>query len=400
MVVFSVLSAFFALSETALLSIRRWQFQELAATDPRRAEGLKVLMRDPSEVVTVTTLWNTLANASLVFMGLWMALSKEWSLLPWTLGLFLYILLVCEVTPKTLAIANPVEWAARVTRPMSWVLNWSHPVCGRLRTAVDRTITHFVPASIKPNTSVTTADVREIVRLGGRHGALTEQESAMLLEIVDLDESVASDVMSPRSQLPGARFSATDAELVEIARRARSRRVILWGKEPDQVDGFLNTRTLLLFGIDRIEEAIEMPSMVPDSMNLLELFMRMLKQKRGIALVIDEFGAPIGSVTLEQILESVITGFHTSHEHPDLGFQKAGPNRWHVSGSARLDAFRRERPSFPDSDEVETLAGLILLQSEVIPPPGSVFHIGGHRLQVIESDRRHIRSLHVEVDHS
>ena len=222
----------------------------------------------------------------------------------------------------------------------------------------------------------------------------------MLLEIVDLDESVASDVMSPRSQLPGARFGATDEELVEIARRARSRRVILWGQRPDQVDGFLNTRTLLLFGVDRVEEAIEMPSMVPDSMNLLELFMRMLKQKRGIALVIDEFGAPVGSVTLEQILESVITGFHTSHEQADLGFQKAGPNRWRASGSARLDAFRRERPSFPDSDEVETLGGLVLLQSEVIPPPGSTFRAGSYRIKIIDSDRRHIRSLHVEVDTS
>ena len=93
MVVFSVLSAFFALSETALLSIRRWQFQELAASDPQRADRLKALLRDPSEVVTVTTLWNTISNASLVFIGLWIPISKDWSLLSWTLGLFLYILL-------------------------------------------------------------------------------------------------------------------------------------------------------------------------------------------------------------------------------------------------------------------------------------------------------------------
>ena len=208
MVVFSVLSAFFALSETALLSIRRWQFQELSASDPQRADRLKSLLRDPSEVVTVTTLWNTISNASLVFIGLWIPISKDWSLLSWTLGLFLYILLLCEVTPKTLAIAHPVGWATRVTRPMSWILNWSHPVCGRLRVRVDRVISKFVPSSIKPNAPVTTADVREILDLAQRHGALTKDESAMLLEIVDLDESVASDVMSPRSQLPGARSTA------------------------------------------------------------------------------------------------------------------------------------------------------------------------------------------------
>lgn len=394
--VFSALSAFFALSETALLSLRRWQFQEIAASSPKLSNRLMQMLEAPSDVVTVTTLWNTIANASLTFLVLWTPIIKEWNVLNWTIGAFIYILVVCEVGPKTFAIGSPVEWALRVARPMSWIFQRSLPLCRRLRVSVTRRLSRFIPNAVQANSHVTTGDVQEILELGYKHGALTQTERDMLREIVDLHQGVAGDIMIPRSLLPGVQFGATNEELVRAAKRAKQRRVILWGREPDQVDGFLNARTLLLFGADHIDDAIEVASMVPDSMNLFELFVRLLKQKRGIAIVIDEFGAPKGAITLELILESVIHGFHTEKKFHDPGFQRAGPNRWRARGDVRIEAFRQEQPNFPDSEEVETLAGLILLKNQEIPKAGESFTLGPYTLKVIDADVRHIRALHVE----
>ena len=131
------------------------------------------------------------------------------------------------------------------------------------------------------------------------------------------------------------------------AKRFRHRRLPIYDETPDTIVGILNTRALLLDpGID-LADAIEFPSFVPETMNLLQLFQSLQKQQRGLAVVLDEFGGTAGIVTMEDILGQIVGKIRGEARQPE-GFvmEKLTPGRWRVNGTLRLDDFRREFPAF------------------------------------------------------
>ena len=170
------------------------------------------------------------------------------------------------------------------------------------------------------------------------------------------------------------------------------------GKSPDNVVGVLNTRTLLLDAHADLFMAMEFPSFVPESMNLLKLFEAMQRQHRGVAIVLDEYGSTAGLLTLQDILVSVVGPIRREGEAQGFVFECLAPGRWRVNGAMRLDDFRREYPALNPPDDVETLAGLVLWLADVVPTVGEVFRHQGLRITVKLADERRIRELLVETE--
>src|SRR6185503_2208363 len=118
-----------------------------------------------------------------------------------------------------------------------------------------------------------------------------------------------------------------------------------------------------------IADAIELPSFVPETMNLLQLLKSLQRQQRGLAIVLDEYGSAAGLVTVSDILEEVIGVI--PHERPAerMVLEKLGQGRWRVSGGLRIDDFRREYPGLGEVPGVDTLGGLLTAQLEIVPAP-------------------------------
>ena len=173
--------------------------------------------------------------------------------------------------------------------------------------------------------------------------------------------------MRPRAQMFMLPDDLEPEELAAQARRARHHRIPLYDESPDTVVAVLNTRVLLLNLKSGLDEALEFPSFVPASMNLLQLFEALQRQQRGMAIVLDEFGTTTGLITLEDILEAVIGKIRGEGEAEGFVMEKLGPGRWRVNGVMRLDDFRREFPELGEVDDVDTLGGLALKLAEVVP---------------------------------
>ena len=118
----------------------------------------------------------------------------------------------------------------------------------------------------------------------------------------------------------------------------------MYDETPDTIVGILNTRALLLDPQIDLADAIEFPSFVPETMNLLQLFKSLQRQQRGLAIVLDEFGGTAGLVTMEDILGELVGKIHGEAETEGFVMEKLAPGRWRVSGTMRLDDFRREYP--------------------------------------------------------
>jgi CBS domain containing-hemolysin-like protein len=189
---------------------------------------------------------------------------------------------------------------------------------------------------------------------------------------------------------------ATVEEMLVAARKFKHRRLPMYDESPDTIVGILNTRALLLDPKIDLLDAIEFPSFVPESMNLLLLFRALQKQQRGLAVVLDEFGGTAGLVTMEDILGQLVGKIRTATEPPGFVLEKISFGRWRVNGTMRLEDFRREFPALPEVAEVETMGGLLTHLLGVVPAAGETATFAGLKLTAHVVDERRVRELLVQ----
>ena len=396
-VIFAGASFFFALAETSLFSLSKWQAQQLAERGGRAGEIVLRLLGEAQDLLATMVLGNTFASAAMLATGLWMALNGRWHLGITVVLLLVLILIGCEVLPKTLAVRRPERWALRVARPLLVVQTLALPL-RRIAQAVNTSILRaVVPRTVQSHTAMTDADYRELLELAYQQGTLAQSEKEIILQIIHLDRRTAREVMRPRSQMAAIPDDLSIEEMVEAARKYKHRRLPIYDETPDTIVGILNTRALLLDPQIDLADAVEFPSFVPAAMNLLQLLKSLQRQQRGLAVVLDEFGGTAGVVTMEDILEEMIGKIRGETEPEPFVMEKLGPGRWRVSGTLRLDDFRREYPALPEAAEVETMGGLLTSLLEVVPGPGESASYRGLKLTAQSSDERRVKEVLVET---
>jgi putative hemolysin len=369
-VVCATASFFFALAESALFSLGKWRAQQLAERNPVAGATVQSLLSHPQDLLAAILLGNTMANSSLVGITLWFLLLKNWPILL-TLSLLIFgLLFICEALPKTLAVRAPEFWSLRVAAPIQFFTWISRPLRHVAQGVNQRLFNRFIPRSIQPQRALSDKEYQELLEMAVQQGALGAPEKEIILEIVSLDQKTAADVMKPRATIFTIADDLTPEEMLEAARKARHTRLPMYDETPDAIIGVLNARALLLEPGKELEEVIEFPSFVPESMNLLQLLKSLQRQRRGLAVVLDEFGTTAGLVTMEDILEQMLGDFRKSEKTGMFSFQKIGPDRWRVNGLCSIEDFARERPEIGTADDVDTMGGLLVRELEVVPSSG------------------------------
>lgn len=393
--VFAGASFFFAVAESALFALGKFRAKEIAE-QPRGAVVLR-LLEQPSELLATIALGNTAANAAIVALVLWPVLLGQWPVVYTLPAVAVFLLLGCEVLPKTLAIRSPEPWALRVAGPM-WFLRettgWLQRFFQRFNETLLRLMVRTVSRAVAPPAD---AEYQELVEMGFQQGTLAKSEKEIILQIINLDQKTAKDVMKPRSQMAVISDELSVEEMIEAARKFKHPRLPIYDETPDTIVGVLNTRALLLDPAVDLAEAIEFPSFVPESMNLLQLLKSLQRQQRGLAIVVDEFGGTAGLVTLEDIMEEVVGSIHDEPGPTGFVFERLGEGRWRVSGRMRVDDFRREYPGLGEVTDVDTMGGLMVLLAEVVPAMGDSVTFRGLKLTAQWVEERRVRELIVET---
>jgi CBS domain containing-hemolysin-like protein len=395
--VFAGASFFFSLAETSLFSLSKWQVRQMGERGGRAGGAVGRLHAEPQDLLGTLVLGNTFANAAMPAVALWMALERNWPL-AWTLVAVLALILVgCEVLPKTMAVRKPEQWALRIAPLLELVLRVTLPlrrIAQRINSGLLRAT---VPRQVQLPSAPTDADYQELFEMAYQQGTLAQSEKEIILQIISLDRRAAKEVMKPRSQMAAIPDDLSVEDMLAAARKFKHRRLPMYDETPDTIVGILNTRALLMEPQVDLADAIELPSFVPETMNLLQLLNSLQRQQRGLAIVLDEFGGTAGIVTMEDILEEVIGQIRGESEEEGFILEKLAPGRWRVNGVLRLDDFRREYPPLGDVAEVETMGGLLMSLLEVVPAPGDSATFRGLKLTAQNTDERRVRELLVEV---
>ena len=389
-------SFFFALAESALFALGRFRARRMLEDNPAQGRKLAPLFKDPEDLVATLAFGNTLANALLIGIVVWIL---KWTykneFLTATLAL-IGILVLCEVIPKALGVRAPEFWALRISSAVNILLTITRPF-RRIAQAMNAGILRMViPKSIKPQPVISDEEYQDLLNIAQQQGALGKAEKDMILQILALDQRTAGDVMNPRSQISVISDELSKEEMLEEARRIKHTRIPIYDETPDTIVGVLNARAFLLNPDADLEEVIEFPSFVPQSMNLLHLLRSLQRQQRGIAIVLDEFGGTAGLVTMQDILEETLGRFGRKDAGKPV-LDRLAPGKWRVSGTCTVDEFRRELPAFPENDEVDTMSGLMVQRMEYVPTDGESVSVDGVKLTATKVSERRVLELEVEA---
>ncbi len=345
LIVFCGASFFFALAETSLFSLGKWQLRQLVERAPGPGKTISLLLSEPQDLLAMLVLGNSFANAGIVGVALWVAMERDWPLGAVMPGLLALILFGAEVAPKTLAVRAPELWALRVGHVMLVLQDVSRPLRRVAQASTNFVLRLFAVPAAPPTAGLSDAEYQELLEMAYQQGALAAGEKEIILQIISLDHRRAGDVMKARTQMACISDDLSIEEMIAAARRFKHRRLPIYDETVDTIVGVLNTRAFLLDPEADLALVIEFPSFVPESANLLQLLKSLQRQQRGLAIVLDEFGGTAGIVTIEDILAEVLGELRREHG-PELPvLERLGPTAGVWAGRCAWTIFGANTPN-------------------------------------------------------
>lgn len=405
-IVLLLLSAFFSGSETALTAASRPRMFRLGREGSRRALTVQRLIRDKETLIGGILLGNNLVNilASALATSLFLNIFGEEGVAYATLTMTALVLIFSEVLPKTYAISKPDRLALLVATPISIITKLFAPVVALVKRIV-RFSLRLAGIDIDATQNVLSAheEIRGVVEMHADEGGLVKSHRDMLGSILDLDDVSLEDVVVHRSNMVTIDAGRPAREVIEEIVASPFTRFPLWRGNSDNIIGILNAKDVLRAlhaaagDADKIDLAAlaAPPWFVPETTTLREQLAAFLERRAHVALVVDEYGALMGLVTLEDIIEEIVGDITDEHDRVLSGVRRRADGGAVVDGSVHIrDLNRKLDWSLPDQ-EAATIAGLVMHVAERIPAPGDSFAVAGYRLEVVRRKRNRITLVRV-----
>lgn len=409
-----VLSGFFSGSETALTAASRGKLRANADKGNAGAKRALNVTEDNERLIGSVLLGNNVVNilATSLATALLTKVFGQNGVAVATLVMTLLVLIFAEVLPKTYAITNPEKVAARVARPISVIVFIFSPIVNAVRFFVRGVLLVF---GVKTDPDSHILAVREEIagalQLGHSEGIVEKEDRDRILGALDLNERVVEEIMLHRSGIELIDASLPTQDILSQSLQSQHTRLPIYRDEPENIVGVLHAKDLLraihklLTGGDTGAKALEsfdimsvaMPAyFVPETTTLDDQMREFLRRQTHFALVVDEYGALQGLITLEDILEEIVG--EIADEFDDEGADQVEATEdgaYLVEGAMTIrDLNRAHDWSLPD-DEANTVAGLVIHEAQMIPVEGQVFSFHGFRFEVVEKDENRIAMLKV-----
>jgi Mg2+/Co2+ transporter CorB len=395
LILFLIISAFFAGSETALMSLNRYRLQHLVKQKHAGAIKAYKLLQRPDRLISLILLGNCFANtlASSLATVIAIRLAGEEAIPAAAAILTLAMLIFSEVTPKTLAaikpevIAFPSAWVhvllMKIVYPIVWIVN----VCSNLllRLAGIRMAHHGHHAALNKD------ELRSILVEADR--LMPQKYQKMLMGILDLESATVEDVMTPRNEITGIDLEDSIESIIQQIQHSPHTRLPVYKKSIDRVIGFLHLRIVLSqishkdFDKQKITEHLLKPFFIPASTSLHEQMQSFKAEKLRIGLVIDEYGDVQGLVTLDDLLQEIVG--ELINEEIDVKKQTDGSYLVDASITVR-DLNRITQWDLP-TEGPKTLNGLIVEIMENIPKPSTSLKLYGYVVEILNADDKTIK---------
>lgn len=406
-----VISAFFSASETGLMGASKARLHLLAQRGNRYASSTLRLLEKQSKIISIILFGNNLVNifaSSLAASLLIEAFGEENGIWINTVIMTFLILIFAEILPKTIAIHKSDSVALFVTP----FIRFFYIIFIPFVFATDKLIWVILNLiGINKQHNVDTQTYREEELKGAiamhedDHEPETYQEKIMLQSILDLDETDISAVMTHRAYVQMIDIKTPLKDILSDIRERNFAHFPVYEDDNSNIIGVLNVKSLLYAHISHFDDIhdntidikshISEPWFIPDSTSLLDQLQAFRKKRETFAVVVDEYGALVGVVTLKDILKQIVGNIGDQYDNTADEVYKQANGSVIVDGTiAVLELNRQCDWNFPD-DIADTIAGLVLYEARIIPEKGQIFELYGYRIEILKKYRHQILSMRI-----
>ncbi len=399
-----VMSAYFSGSETAMVAVNRYRLRHLVKEGHRGARKTSRLLKRPDRLLGVILIGNNLVNftAASVATVLGIRLLGDTGVVLAPVVITVMFLIFSEVAPKTLAAQHPEQIAFRSAYVLEPLLKILYPGVLFINGISNLLVRLFVPKQeeheLVARDTLTAEELRTVVNEGV---VLPKQRQSMMLSILDLEKVTVDDIMVPRAEIVGIDIEDDMGDILSLLASSQHTRLPVYKEDVDNVLGVLHLRRLArhLHGEELSKadllQLTEEPYYVPEATPLPTQLVNFQKEKKRIALVVNEYGDVRGIVTLEDILEEIVGEFTTDYAAniPEIHPQDDGS--YVIDGLAVLRDINRALGWDLPTHGPKTLNGLVLEHLETLPENNLCLRIGDYLIETLQIKDNVIRSMKI-----
>ena len=410
LVILLALSAFFSSAETALTTVNRLRVRALVDEGDAQAIILAKIIDDPGKLLSAILIGNNIVNISASSIATLLATDFFGSAGAGiaTGAMTLLVLIFGEVTPKTMASLKAEKIALRYAKTIYLIMVIFTPLIFVLDLLSGGILRLFGIDPDKRDDSVTEEDLRTIVEAGHEDGVLETEEHKMINNVFDFGDHQAKDIMVPRVDMCFLKLDATYEEFTELYKEEKFTRIPVYEETRDNVIGILNVKDLILFNPREqefhVSDYLRKAYYTYEFKKTSELMMEMRKNSISIAIVLDEYGATAGLVTLEDLLEEIVGDIRDEYDEAEAEeIQQLGDKEYLVEGACKLEDLDDKIGLGIESEDYDSIGGIVIEALQHLPEEGEeVTTENGTRLVVEKIDKNRIEKVHIylpESDH-
>ena len=405
-----ILSAFFSGSETSLTSASKPRMHNLAKTGKKNAKIFEYLFKNKELLICTILFANNLVNvlASALATKILIELTNTDGILYATIIMTLMILVFGELIPKTLALSKADNYALKIAPFMKFLVILLYPLTITLNFFVSMLLklvgVNYSSFKKEEISEKREEELRGAIDLHGQDSSGDEKN--MLKSILDLDEITVGSIMIPRKDIFSLPAKINYNDLIEKLDESPHSRIPVWEKNPENIIGVFHVRRLLSLkktdpkNFD-IKSFCQKPWFIPESTKLDNQLMEFKKKKEHFSIVVDEYGEFLGIVTLEDIIEEIVGDIDDEQDVLKIskklrGIKPLSSSSFLVKGDVNIRDLNKElNINLPISNNISTVAGLVLYESRTIPKAKQVFSFFDLKFEILAKSNNQLTLIKI-----
>tara|TARA_B100000676_G_scaffold244133_1_gene246168 strand:- start:236 stop:1393 length:1158 start_codon:yes stop_codon:yes gene_type:complete len=384
-----------------MTAVSEARMKHLSENGDKRAEIVERLIDKKADLISTMLLASNLINilASALATSLFITIFGDFGIIISTIIMTTLVVIFGEILPKLLALKYNDYWVL----VSSYLMELTMKILGPISNVATRISYLFLRNNKEISLLVDPHDeIRGQINLHHEDGIVKKGDKDMLGGVLDLPEVTVEDVMTHRKNILTIDCDTNHDDVLSIMLENPYTRVPIWKNDKDNFIGVLHIKDLLKKSISKEEFAISdilvEPWFVPETTSLKEQLSAFLEKKTHMALVVDEYGALMGLITLEDILEEIVGQITDEHDVENEDILPEEANMIKVEGDSSIRDLNREYGWKLPDDEAATIAGLIIHETRSIPKKGSIYSFHGFRFKILDRQRNQLTSIRIQKE--
>lgn len=397
LIVLVILSGFFSSAETALTTVNRVRMRTLEEEGNKRAVRVNKILENYSKMLSAILIGNNIVNLSAASLATTLAMRISVPVGVATGVLTLAILLFGEIVPKTWAMFSSEKLSLAYSGIIYGLMQLLTPVIFGIDKLANGCLRLLRIDPNKKNSTMTEAELRTYVDVSHEDGVIESEEREMIYNVFDFSDAVAKDIMIPRINMVTVGVEDTYDEVLNVFRESMYTRLPVYQDDNDNIIGIVNIKDFILAEKEqfRVQDILREAHYTYEFKRVADLLIEIREKTTSVTFVLNEYGATVGMITLEDLLEEIVGEIRDEYDADEVErLKNVGERTWLVEGSMKLDDINDELGTTLDSEDYDSISGLIIESLDRLPEDNEeVTLANGIRLKVQGIDQNRVKKV-------